>query len=92
MADEENQPQQGAPPPYQGAQGLRAAPVRYIRNLQPFKHGSDLLHSYCRSLRVPDNMLASLLVAHLDDAALRGISRHLDQDLEFREIVDVLNF
>ena len=82
-----------APPPYQG---IRMAPAQYIRNLQPFKHGSDLhiflqrFHSYCQSLRVPDEMLPSLLVSHLDDKALRGISRHLDQSLPFREIVDLL--
>ena len=86
------------PPPYQLplGQGIRAAPVQYVRHLPSFKHGADLLiflrrfHSYCQALRVPDEMLSSLLVAHLDDSALRGISRYLDQNLTFLELVDVL--
>lgn len=72
------------------------APAQYVKSLSSFKHGSDLLiflqrfRAYCQALQVPVAMMPSLLVAHLDDSALRGIARHLNQDLTYDEIVDIL--
>ena len=34
--------------------------------------------------------MASLLIAHLCDTSLRGISRHLNDDLTYEEIVELL--
>ena len=74
----------------------QVAPVQYIKNLPMFKHGSDLLiflqrfQSYCQALRIPQNMRASLLVAHLDDTALRGISRNLHDNITHEEVVELL--
>ena len=94
--------QQLPPPPplhqHQPNQNLymRQAPVQYIKNLATFKNGSDLLiflhrfNSYCQALTVPRAMMASLLIAHLDDTSLRGISRHLNDDLTYEEIVELL--
>ena len=75
---------------------MRQAPVQYIKNLATFKNGSDLIiflhrfNSYCQALRVPRNMMASLLIAHLCDTSLRGISRRLNDDLTYEEIVELL--
>ena len=71
-------------------------PVQYIKNLPMFKHGSDLLiflhrfQSYYQALRIPENMRASLLVAHLDDTALRGIARHLNENITHDEVIELL--
>ena len=75
---------------------MRQAPVQYIKNLATFKNVSDLIiflhmfNSYCQVLRVPRNMMASLLIAHLCDTSLRGISRHLNDDLTYEEIFELL--
>ena len=95
-----------APPPYdhlpnqqiplQNAIPRQMTPVQYIKNLPMFKQGSDLLiflhrfQSYCQALRIPQNMRASLLVAHLDDTALRGISRHLNDNITHEEVIELL--
>ena len=91
-----------APPPLQyyarepNMIARQAAPVQYIKNLATFQNGSDLLiflhrfNSYCRALRVPEIMMASLLIAHLDDTSLRGISRHLNDNLAYEEVVELL--
>ena len=100
----QNRQQQGPhippPPPLQhhapNMFARQAAPVQYIKNLATFQNGSDLLiflhrfNSYCQALRVPRNMMASLLIAHLDDTSLRGISRHLNDDLTYEEVVELI--
>ena len=74
----------------------QTTPVQYIKNLASFKNGSDLLiflhrfNRYCQALRVPENMKSSLIISHLDDQSLRGISRHLNEDLTYEEVVDLL--
>ena len=67
--------------------------VRHFKTFQKREHLLVFFHrfqAYCRTFEIPQDMRGSLLIAHLDDKSLRGISRHLNNQLHYEEVVDLL--
>ena len=75
---------------------IQQPPAQPLQHLKTFKKGKDLLiflhrfQAYCQALAVPQDMRGTLLIAHLDDKSLRGISRHLNNQLNYDEVVELL--
>ena len=75
---------------------IQQPPAQPLQHLKTFKKGEDLLiflhrfQAYCQALAVPQDMRGTLLIAHLDNKSLRGISRHLNNQLNYDEVVELL--
>ena len=95
-------PPPGAPPVVQQNAGIHPlqgnlqviGQGHVLRNLPQFKHGTDLpmflkrFNIYCEGLQIRDDRTkVSILINCLDDAAMRGIVRHLEENPTFDELV-----